>query len=446
MSEQVGGRSGASTGPLRCPREVLPEEPMIEASLSAVPALLPVFGVVALLFCSVAVWLARRKGAPVVPAGLLGVCLAGELAVTLTPTTGGASSRPSCSVGPEVWGEALSEQGVLNVGLYVPVAWLGVLVFRRPVTVLAGCGVLSAVTELSQTLLGTGRACDAADFVDNSAGAVLGVLLGVAWVLVRRGGFPRPVRDVRNGVVLGVVGSVAVGLALYVAVPVYRNPAGFVRSETEDIVTVTEEAKRLFGAEVKVLTTSSGGAVLSVGTDRGTFELEQPGGKLITFVAADHGVDGGSLTEEQVRSVGRAFAEAWFADQIVGAEQTVAPVGSNGDARVISYRRRNADGVLMPMRLDITVSTSGRIMAATARRVADPELPHVTVTVEVAKKAGTAARPGTRADTAFLLAKEVGGKWRPCWAVNLVREGEAKAAGLVAFVDAVSGQVVAQQG
>ncbi|MER8185110.1 hypothetical protein [Kitasatospora sp. NPDC094015] len=54
--------------------------------------------------------------------------------------------------------------------------------------------------------------------------------------------------------------------------------------------------------------------------------------------------------------------------------------------------------------------------------------------------------PGSRADSAFLLAEQVDGRWLPCWAVNLVAPGESAPSGAVSFVDAVSGVQVARQG
>ncbi|MBO1414429.1 hypothetical protein [Streptomyces sp. FH025] len=98
------------------------------------------------------------------------------------------------------------------------------------------------------------------------------------------------------------------------------------------------------------------------------------------------------------------------------------------------------------MRLDITISTSGRIMASTSSRVSAPQLPRPTVLVDAAQREAAASRPGSRADTAFLLAKEFDGQWRPCWAVNLIKAGEVKPTGAVAFVDAVTGKVITQQG
>ncbi|MGA5823116.1 VanZ family protein [Kitasatospora sp. NPDC094028] len=196
---------------------------MIEAALDGTPALFPVFAVLALLLGVGSWWVARRGGGPVLVAVLWGLSLAGELAVTLTPTTSDVSGSPSCAIGASAWSELLATQGKLNIALYVPLAFFGVLLFRRPVTVLAGGVVLSAGTEVVQALLRTGRACDATDFLDNSAGAVLGVLLGVAWLLARRARPARPLRDLWQGAVLGGVGLAAVGLVLSSGVRVYGD-------------------------------------------------------------------------------------------------------------------------------------------------------------------------------------------------------------------------------
>ena len=73
---------------------------------------------------------------------------------------------------------------VANVALFVPVTYFATIVTRRPLVVLAGGALLSAVIEAVQALApAIGRSCDAGDWAMNTAGAVIGVLL--AWCTIR---------------------------------------------------------------------------------------------------------------------------------------------------------------------------------------------------------------------------------------------------------------------
>lgn len=131
-------------------------------------------------------------------------CLAGLLwtlvvvtLVTLVPANGAPGIIPageaqtSCSwdVGgpaPEGFWILGGGQRLLNTALFVPPGvFLGVLLGTRRRWWLAGLGVLllaacSAGIEITQLELARlDRACDVTDVVDNTAGAVLGVALGL---------------------------------------------------------------------------------------------------------------------------------------------------------------------------------------------------------------------------------------------------------------------------
>ncbi|RKE19406.1 VanZ family protein [Streptomyces sp. TLI_171] len=426
---------------------------MIEASLSAAPALFPAFAVLGLIFGLVALRLARRKQRKPFTAVLLGLSLAGETAATLTPTISGSWGEPTCSIGSGVWDTAMTQQGLMNLAMYIPVAFFGVLVLRRPLTVLASCGVLSAATEVCQTLLGTGRSCDAADLVDNVVGALVGTVAAVVWLWLRRSEPLSGRRDVLHSLSTAGTGLAAVTAVIWLLVPLHRDAAGFVANPTRDQQETAERiAARLFGPGTRIESFGvvpdpkvSPRPVLKTVTDRGGFETEWPSGRLLVSASADTRVDAGPLTEDQVLEAGADFAAAWFSDLTSAANPTLASAGAEG-AYLVTYRRYNGDNVLMPMRLDISVSTSGRIMASSARWDADPQLPHPTVTAEAAKQRAVSTLPGSRTDTTFLLAKQINGEWRPCWAVNLVKPGEDRSSGTVEFIDALTGQAVAHQG
>jgi len=125
---------------------------------------------------------------------LLGLCIAGVLAVTLV---GGSSEPAVVNVEPghtiimELYD--LHPLGVFNifgnVAMFAPVGWLIVLVLERWRLVLATViGVaLSAAIEVTQLFVG--RVSDIDDVILNGLGAMLGACVGLLLLaLTRRGG------------------------------------------------------------------------------------------------------------------------------------------------------------------------------------------------------------------------------------------------------------------
>jgi len=77
------------------------------------------------------------------------------------------------------------EQAVLNLAMYVPAAFAGVMASRRLWLTAAGTTALVFVLEALQALLGRG-ACDSADLVYNLVGALAGLLVAAPVLMVRR--------------------------------------------------------------------------------------------------------------------------------------------------------------------------------------------------------------------------------------------------------------------
>ncbi|GAA2115893.1 hypothetical protein GCM10009759_61050 [Kitasatospora saccharophila] len=369
---------------------------MIEASLSAAPSLFPAFAVLGALFGTAAFLLARRRERPPLAPALFAVALAGEVAVTLTPTTGGASGEPNCTFGGGIWRTVLEQQGLLNTALYVPLAALGAWAFRRPLSVLAGCAVLSAGTELLQTLLGTGRACDAADFVDNSSGALLGALLAVAVVALApswRGTFA-PGRDALRALTTAGSGLAAVALVVWLFVPVYDAPeTGSPFPNTVDTAgTAYRLMDRLFGPGGRLEVTStvfdpalSRFPLTEAAGDRGRFRFEAVSGRLVSVqfptptpapTPSPDGTAASPLPEEQLLRAAGEFATTWFPDLTDGTRPALAPAPTTtgspvpAGARLLTFHRP-ANGLPPSGHLEVTVSASGRVLSATAYRPDD---------------------------------------------------------------------------
>ncbi|MFJ3792318.1 VanZ family protein [Kitasatospora sp. NPDC090091] len=358
--------------------------PMLEASLSAVPDLLPFFLVFALLLVPLARWQGGRRELPPVATVLWALGGAGVLAVTLTPIAG-AHPAPSCAYGPGAWQNALGPQGLMNAALFGVPALFAVLALRRPFAVAAGAVVASAALETAQALLRTGRACDAADLLANVAGALLGVVLAAGWLALRRTGLRAPLlRDALGGLGLGAAGLAAVAAVLQIAVPVHRDlgvrtPAAGARPAPDGdggLALATALTARLYGPQARVLTTSVLPAPrFAVTTDAGSFRTDWPAGRLLSFTAVPGPADGapgpvGAVpvgAEEQV-AAGARFAAEWFADLTASVAPTVTPGGPDGASRTLGYHRTGPDGAPQAAGVEITVDPAGRVTAAAAVR------------------------------------------------------------------------------
>ncbi|MFJ1652242.1 hypothetical protein ACIOC2_12665 [Streptomyces sp. NPDC088337] len=148
--------------------------------------------------------------------------------------------------------------------------------------------------------------------------------------------------------------------------------------------------------------------------------------------------DGGTLSSAQAKAAGERVANRWFAEEVKDSEVTWDPLGGGNGPYSLSYRRYH-HGVLMPMRLDITVTSSGRIMAITVRSMKDPDLPKpVLDRKEVQRRAEDLTKLKVMGEP-FLLAERVKGVWRPLWLVNVGENGEAREA---PRIDAVTGEQV----
>jgi hypothetical protein len=78
------------------------------------------------------------------------------------------------------------EQAVLNLAMYVPAAFAGVIASRRWKLTAAATTALVFVLEALQALLGRG-ACDSADLVYNLVGALAGLLVAGPVLMILRG-------------------------------------------------------------------------------------------------------------------------------------------------------------------------------------------------------------------------------------------------------------------
>ncbi|MBQ0829436.1 VanZ family protein [Streptomyces tagetis] len=425
---------------------------MIEASIGAVADLVPVFLVAAVLIAVPVVLLARAKKWPVVAATLWSLSLLGVLAVTLLPGgMGDAGMGVVCYIGPSLRGVLSTTQGQLNVLLFVPVCFFGVCAFRRPTAVLAGGLLLTAGVEMLQALLSIGRSCSYSDLEANALGVVAGVLCGTAWLALRR---HRPLftwRDVWTGGRFLGVGGVVIGAIFWFGIPpVYGGPE-FVAATSEQDAWARSAAAEVYGEQAEVVRVRQQEAIhgfpgkVEIVTDKGNLTALWPQRKMESLFSVDYEDDEGSLSSGQSRSAAEEFAARWYPDETKGSEVTFEPVAKGKAPYVLSYRR-HVDGIMMPMRLDITVTSSGRIVGVATRLVADPKLPEPELDQAAAERRAEELTGLKAGSPVFLVAQEVDREWRPVWVVNMSGEGETEPGGVVAVhLDAVSGQMVQRQ-
>ncbi|MGP3690246.1 hypothetical protein ACTVZO_37065 [Streptomyces sp. IBSNAI002] len=98
----------------------------------------------------------------------------------------------------------------------------------------------------------------------------------------------------------------------------------------------------------------------------------------------------------------------------------------------------------MPMRLDIVVDATGKVVSFAARDVANPPLPGVQVDAAGARSALAAGAPHSPIvpGEPVLVAADVRGAWRPVWRFPLSLPGKTDGPVSVALVDAANGEVI----
>ncbi|MFJ9466740.1 VanZ family protein [Streptomyces caniferus] len=426
---------------------------MIEASIGALPGLIPAFLVIAIMLGIPSGIAAKVKGKSVGLALLLAAALAGVLTVTLMPGDGGSGRAGICDAGLPLQGFLASESARLNVLLFIPVSCLAVLFFKRPILALSGTLMLTCGVELLQSWAGLGRACSYDDIKANALGGVLGVLLGTMslWVWRRRIPFTRT--DALWGVSLGAVGGLILAASFTFTVePVHLEAASQHRHENmRDMLAqdawLQETVNSLYGKDTKITQSASeklqnGRWRLRAETAQGSVVALWPDRKLMRF-ALQSGSGTGTLSESEIQTAGDRFAKKWFPKDVVGAKVTHRDPDGNRGPHILTYRRY-VDGVMMPMRLDMTISASGRVMGLAARTTRDPKIPKAVVTKDKATKQAERAATGGTAVPVRLLAQRVDHTWRPVWMVSIVR-GPKQTVESTVFIDAVTAAEVSPE-
>lgn len=424
---------------------------MIEASIGALPGLIPAFLIIAAIVGVPVALIARAKGRSVSLSLLFTAALAGVLTVTLTPGDGGSGQVGICDVGLPLKDALASESARLNVLLFMPASFLSVLLFRRPILALSGSLILTCGIELLQSWTDLGRSCSYDDVKANALGGFLGVLLGTIalWFWKRRSPFTRT--DALWGVCAGVSGSLILAASFTFAIkPVHSEEKSKHRREAlkDDLAQdawLQQTVNDLFGKGTAITQSASlkmknGHWRLEAETAKGDLVAKWPDRKLVRFALKSRASGGSALSEAEIQRIGDQFARKWFADEVAGAKATHRVVGGDQGIHILVYRRY-VGGVMMPMRLDLTVSPAGRITAMAANSTQDPKLPKVVVTRSSAKEIAARTAEGATAVPVKLLAQRVNNAWRPVWMVSIMR-GAKQTPESTVFIDAAIGKEV----
>ncbi|MEV5593695.1 hypothetical protein [Streptomyces sp. NPDC052496] len=317
---------------------------------------------------------------------MLTTALAGVLTVTLLPGAYGNGSPGSCDQGLPGFAFLASASARLNV---LP-CFLAVLLFRRPLLVLAGAVALTGGTELVQGHLSLGRACSYDDVKANVLGGVIGVLLGCLFLWGRRRRPPFTWRDTMWGLGALVLTTCAVAAAFPCTLTVVdieatadrtRARFGDTRAMQQWFAgTVTEIHGVQTDPEMEIRMPEPGqdrwllravterGSVVATWPDRKLVEIKADGRRGEAGFPAGTGSPSGAgpLSDTDLRKAAERFAHTWFPAETAHADARFQHLRNEPDARLLSYPRL-AHGARSPIRLDIVVSTSGRVTGLTAK-------------------------------------------------------------------------------
>ncbi len=410
---------------------------------------------------------ARHHGTrPYAYAGLAAV-LTAETAVTLFMPGGGYSSH-NCVINHDIAEPFATTQGLLNLAMFIPIGFLGALALRAVVPVVAGAAALSLVTELAQTLVpGIGRGCDSSDFLMNSVGGALGAL--AAWAYLRASKHEiKPNAHLRTTVIASgaVLAFAAIAAGTWIT-PQHLDSTSLQLAGSNEKQAAQKAMNDAFGdrysvAKVQVQPpwqNSPGSLLIALADEQGNASLTWPDAKELTVTfettdkttSASFSVPGADKTKpdnaDDAYEIAETYARRYFPAALSGSKHFVDPVGEKAELGwMVSWRRKNADGVLMPLRLDVQINTAGRISQLLTASTEDPkDLPKVSISQQTAEAAALksimAEIKGTKLKVAdsSLMAVERSGEWRAQWLVTF-EDPKGEAFLTVTYVDAATGK------
>ncbi|WP_158939635.1 VanZ family protein [Streptomyces sp. NRRL S-87] len=354
-----------------------------------------------------------------------------------------------------------TEQGLLNVLLYLPVGFFGLLATRRPTVAVVSGPLLSVATELGQALAPwVGRNCDTSDVQMNSLGTLIGFAFAwVALLTTKQSVLPWLAGGKRTGqFALGVV--VVAGLLGAAFITPIAVDATSIQLASSDEKEAAEKAIRdAFGNRYEVANVqlqpipgTDRGSLMITFAHEGTATLSWPDAINLNVslesssvpgpnsfpVSPDAGApkDGKAATE-----IAQKYAQQHFPWALQTNHHTTHPVGDKAELGWITSWRQMRDGVLMPRSLDVQVNRAGRVSQIDVQRgpgaVTVPPRRITTAQAEELALRSIDAPATVDARAIVLRAVQRNATWRAEWVVRIPM-GDA-ASDL--YVDAETGKV-----
>ncbi|MEV7239526.1 VanZ family protein [Streptomyces sp. NPDC051020] len=412
---------------------------MISAIFRDNPWIITSFLVLSILLGTAMWYVSRRKSLPRAASILFGLSLAAELAATLSPSHTGAGVSGVCAVNRDLVGPLIAPQGLMNVGLFVPVAFFSVLLFKRPAVSLAGGGLLSAWTEFIQAVTPhTGRSCASEDLVANTLGALIGVTLAVLIWRFKAASTQTNWRTrasradlIRASQSLAIGGGILFAIGAIFVTPVLVEVADLTKASPAQKEEAERVVRKIYG-ENQVISAIQ--YTKGAGGQEGQFLVTLNNGFMnftenetfITGSTASPSLPGVSQsrvrTDEDAIRQATDFVRNRFPWALKKSKVNVNPTVAGTGQRTVAWRQR-VEGVLMPMRMDVVVEPTGRISAFTGRNEPGPATPpghKISVAKAREIAAGYLGGSGDFRSSELLVQKNSAGQWESRWAVNFV--------------------------
>ncbi|WP_328884721.1 VanZ family protein [Streptomyces sp. NBC_00299] len=413
------------------------------------------------LTAGLAAFLVSRRRTTVRRATLHGLWAASATGpATLTSWSGSGVLTYECAINTDLAAALTSTQGQLNIALFAPYGLFAALATRRPLFA-AATGVLFTLTvETAQaTLPFISRLCDTDDLITNALGACAGAALGA--VILRRipDGASTPQTTVRRTAAVLTPAVALIGVVWLLAIdPVRTQPPSQVpTASTAQVTALNKAVTKAFASAYRptnafYVDNGDGTASVSASLPGGGFaELSWPDREKFTahFTPSAYGegvhayeIPGIShpiTTPDEARKIATAYAGQYAPWATPGSKVTVRPIDDKVDIGWIVEWRRWKNDILMPMRLDIAIEPSGRIIDLIARNVADPALPQPKISEAKAweifdKHHELKPGQGQRQQPIY-LAQRRDGQWRIHWLLS-VRDGNALRSAVIDATDA----------
>ncbi|MDI5973864.1 VanZ family protein [Streptomyces sp. SL13] len=415
-----------------------------------------IFGVLISLVVGFATYkIARSRGGANIAAPIWAAGVAAVILLT-SWSTGGTAGPSTCVINRDLAEPFLGEQGLLNLAMFVPLGFVGVIATGRFLLPVCSMVLLSFGIETAQGLFpALGRACDTSDLEMNGIGVVVGALFGAVLLqLWRKSRRTSSVRSKTNWVVGGsyvLIGVIAL---------IWIKPNAMDR--TQDISTASSQQtqvadrvlRQAFDGHYHLRAVDFAHGPDGTGTVTalfagGSIEITWPGAQQATasldpLNGQGYPVPGRpqhASTSSEARRIAISYAQVHAPWALTDSVVTTSPVGQHAERGWIVSWRRHREDVLMPMRLDIQIERTGRLSAFIMRKIADPPLPPTHVTRQNAILAARSHSPGgaqAHLQGATLLAKQSKGRWIVQWLVAL----ETPDQDVTAYVDAYSDKVL----